>query len=93
MNVVSTGAGERTGGKLEPEAYPGFSVQGRRRVLVVPHHSDLNHGPPPSAVSDFSGGKRQEKKARMLSRRMDRKAGEIFQSIFNCLDVGREERQ
>lgn len=24
---------------------------------------------------------------------MDRKAGEIFQSIFNCLDVGRGEMQ
>lgn len=65
MDAVSIhgGGGKRTEDKLEPETYHGFSVKGRQRVLVVPHHSTLSHGPPPSALSHFSGqrGKRKSR--------------------------------
>lgn len=92
--AVTIGVGERTEGKLEPETYNGFRVEGSLEGPCAPPTTlTLITALPLLLYQTLVGERGKRKKPRMLRRRMDGKAGEIFQSIFNCLDVGWEERQ
>lgn len=74
--------GEGTGDRLKAETYCDFSLEGRWKLPVFPHSSYSSHGPHPSAaLMKTLVGKKARGRARMFKRRMEGKAGEMFQSI------------
>lgn len=78
-------SGEGTGDGLEAEKYCDFSLEARWRVPAFPHSSYSSRGSHPSGeLMKTLVGREARGRARMFKRRVEGKAGEIFQSILTA---------